>query len=233
MQKGTTLFQLRVDQSGIFDGSNAGVAIPRATNVKVLPGAAGISLANGVVEIARHKDLDALGAFTIEAVINPSRIGPDRQNIIEGQSPAIAFFLSPEGKLVGSMHIGGAWLGLDSGSVVLAANAASPVIPARAFQGHTSWQISQPKTCLPTPSRNSSGIAPRSSIVRYEMHRRESSRHVPSPAGTNASVGQASMHRRQLPQRSAAGPPNSPSISSDTSSTPRKYHDPRSPGGPS
>jgi hypothetical protein len=124
MQKGTTLFQLRTDRGSIFDGSNYGVTISRFTNVKVLPRGAGFSFANGVVEIARNKHLDTLSDFTIETTLTPTRIGPERQNILEGQSPAIALFLSPEGKLVGSMFINGVWTGLDSGSVTLTANRA-------------------------------------------------------------------------------------------------------------
>lgn len=141
MQKGTTLFHLHTDQSGIFDGSNAGVGIQRSTNVRILPGDKGISFANGVVEIARHKELDKLAAFTIEATVTPSRIGPDRQNILEGQSPAIAFFLSPEGKLVGSMAINNVWTGLDSGTVVLAANRAARVRFTRDETGKTELAI--------------------------------------------------------------------------------------------
>ena len=45
----------------------------------------------------------------------------------------------------------------------------------------------------------------------------------PSP-GTMAAVGQASMQRVQVPQRSGGGA--SGAISSDTSSSPRKNHEP-------
>ena len=38
------------------------------------------------------------------------------------------------------------------------------------FHGQTSWQMSQPNTCAPIPSRKFSGMLPRFSIVRYEMH---------------------------------------------------------------
>ena len=121
MQKGTTLFQLRADYNGVFDGSNAGVAIQRAANVKALAGDAGIMLAAGVVEVARNANLDDLQAFTIEATITPARIGPNRQNILEAQSPGIAFFLGPEGKLLGSLFVNGVWTAVDSGTAVIAA----------------------------------------------------------------------------------------------------------------
>src|SRR5262245_42401312 len=121
MQKGNALFQLRADQNGFFDGSNSGVAIPLAVNAKMVAGGAGASLTDGFIEIARHKDLDALKAFTIEAVITPARLGPARQNILESQTPGIALFLSPEGKLVGSILVNGAWTGFDSGAVTVPA----------------------------------------------------------------------------------------------------------------
>jgi hypothetical protein len=121
MQKGTTLFQLRADHNGVFDGSNAGIAIQRAANVKALAGGAGITFAAGVVEVARNTNLDDLEAFTIEATIKPARIGPNRQNILEAQSPGIALFLGPEGKLLGSLFINGVWTAVDSGTTLIAA----------------------------------------------------------------------------------------------------------------
>src|SRR5690606_17308655 len=42
------------------------------------------------------------------------------------------------------------------------------------LKGHPSWQMSQPNTRLPINGRSSRGIAPRCSLVRYEMHRRAS-----------------------------------------------------------
>ena len=45
-------------------------------------------------------------------------------------------------------------------------NATSCVTGALRFQGQTSWQISQPMAAAPMAARSSSGIAPRSSIVR-------------------------------------------------------------------
>jgi hypothetical protein len=127
MQAGTTLFQLRADGDGFFDGSNLGVRIARAVNAKPRAGGAAVTLAGGVIEIGRHKALDSLSSFTIEATVTPRTIGPERQNIVEAQSPGIALFMSPEGKLVGSLLINGSWQGLDSGNVRLEANTATTV----------------------------------------------------------------------------------------------------------
>jgi hypothetical protein len=96
----------------------------------------------------------------------------------------------------------------SGGAKCAAAKAGSSVTGARRFHGHTSWQISQPKTWRPMAGRASSGAAPRSSMVKYEMHSRESSAHSgPSarPVGTMACVGQASMQRVHEPQRSGGG----------------------------
>jgi hypothetical protein len=141
MQKGTTLFQLRGDHNGIFDGSNVGVAIQRTANVKALAGGAGITFATGVVEVARNPKLDALEAFTIEATIRPVRIGPGRQNIVEAQSPGLAFFLGPEGKLFGSVLLNGVWTAIDSGTAVVAANRDTRVTFSRDETGKSELTI--------------------------------------------------------------------------------------------
>jgi hypothetical protein len=73
---------------------------------------------------------------------------------------------------------------------------------------------------LPIGVRNSSGMLPLSSIVRYEMQRFASSRYGPRMAW----VGQISMQRLQLPQCALAGG----SIGSGRSvySSPRKKYEP-------
>src|SRR5207245_2225115 len=78
------------------------------------------------------------------------------------------------------------------------ASAGSRARAAFRFQGHTSWHTSHPNTHSPIASRNSSGISPRCSIVRYAMHRRASRAYGP----TNAWVGQASRHAVHVPHRS-------------------------------
>ena len=70
----------------------------------------------------------------------------------------------------------------------------------RSFQGHTSLQMSQPKTYPSIRSVSSSGMGPFCSIVRYEMHRVASS----TRGATKAPVGQASRQRVHEPQRSSS-----------------------------
>src|ERR1035437_7772576 len=87
------------------------------------------------------------------------------------------------------------------------------------FHGQTSWQMSQPKTWRPIPTRKSSGIDPRFSIVKYEMHLLES-----SWGGARIALGgQASMQRVQVPHLSGAG--TSGASSREVSITPRKSHE--------
>ena len=64
------------------------------------------------------------------------------------------------------------------------------------FQGQTSWQISHPNIRLPVFERISLGIDSLSSIVKYEIQRRESR----ILGSIIASVGQASMQSVQVPQ---------------------------------
>src|SRR5690349_10459591 len=75
MSAASTLFQLVSDPNGMFDGSVNGIAILKSVNTKVLPGEDGVAFANGLVDIARHGDLDNLQSFTVEATITPAQVG--------------------------------------------------------------------------------------------------------------------------------------------------------------
>ena len=88
------------------------------------------------------------------------------------------------------------------------------------FQGHTNWQSSQPNTLLPIALRNSTGIASRDSIVRYEIHRVASNKF----GLTKAFVGHASMQAEQLPQCSEVG--SSIGRGMSVYSSPKKNHEP-------
>ena len=61
--------------------------------------------------------------------------------------------------------------GFTSASRACNSRSALTTTRRREFQGQTSWQISHPKTCRPIPSINPASIAPRCSMVKYEMHR--------------------------------------------------------------
>ena len=141
MSAAMTLFQLRGDAGGLFDGSVNGVGILRRTNAAVLSGDAGIALKNGAIDVARHKDLDDLQAFTIDATVSPAKIGPRQQTIVEGQSPAVALYVDPKGKLVGRVHAASGWVTVDSGASRLKAGAAQRVTFTRDKTGKLELQI--------------------------------------------------------------------------------------------
>lgn len=141
MANGTTLFQLRSDRGQAYDGSSRGVAILGARNATPLRGDTGFRLDKGVMELARNPALDTLQTFTIEATITPELIAGDRRNIIEGQSPAVALFIEPAGKLVGSVHTAAGWVGVDSGATLLKPKTAARVRMMRHADGRTELQI--------------------------------------------------------------------------------------------
>jgi len=135
MSSATTLFQLTGDVHGMFDGSVNGISILNSTNAKVLPGDAGIAIDRGLVDVARHPDLDALQSFTIEAMVTPTNIGQARQNIVEGQTPPVALYLDASGTLVGSVHTAAGWMNLDSGTTLMTAGVAQRVTFTRDANG--------------------------------------------------------------------------------------------------
>src|SRR6185295_19955512 len=94
---------------------------------------------------------------------------------------------------------------------LIGVNSTSSVGLLNRFQGHTSWQISQPNAHLSNLPFTSSGISISfNSMVKYEIHL------LPSTTlpGRMAFVGQASIHLVHVPHRSFA---NASSCSSSRS----------------
>src|SRR5439155_15525625 len=161
MSAATTLFQLIGDQDEMFDGSVNGITILKSVNAKVLPKDRGVALDKGSVDIARHADLDNLQSFTIEATITPANVGVARQNIIEGQSPSIAFFIESNGKLVGSVHTAAGWVTVDSGATLIKAGATQHVTFTRDANGNAEIAIDGKnvgKGTVPGPIHNVGGL---------------------------------------------------------------------------
>ncbi len=157
MSAAITLLQLVADSSGIFDGSVNGVAILKTVNAEVAPRDAGVTLANGAIDIARHRDLDALQSFTIEATITPTRAGRVRQNIVEGQTPPVALFIEADGRLVGSVHTSAGWVSVDSGPNLVRARIAQTVTFTRDANGKNELAIngtSVGSKAIPGPIRS-------------------------------------------------------------------------------
>ena len=141
MTAATTLFELIGDHQGLFDGSVNGVSILRNVNTKVLAHDAGIALDRGLIDVARHEDLDQLQSFTIEAVIIPKSVGGARQNIVEAQTPAVALFIESNNRLVGSVHTAAGWVTVDSGAALIKAGVAQRVAFTRDTNGKTELHI--------------------------------------------------------------------------------------------
>jgi hypothetical protein len=141
MAAALTLFRLEGDQQGMFDGSVNGISIVKSSNAKVLPASAGIALDRGFVDIARQADLDGLQAFTIDAVITPTNVGGARQNIVESQTPSVAFFIESNSKLIGSVHTAAGWVTVDSGANLVKAGVAQRVTFTRDADGKMALEI--------------------------------------------------------------------------------------------
>ncbi|PYP88877.1 MAG: hypothetical protein DMG65_14615 [Candidatus Angelobacter sp. Gp1-AA117] len=141
MTTGTTLFQLNLDKGQAFDGSAHGIAVLNVNNAKALPGDTGFQVENGHLELARNAVLDNLQTFTIKATILPSKVGGARHNIVEAQTPAIAFFIESTGKLTGSVHTAKGWESVDSGNTLVKQGVAGNVEFTRETNGQMALQI--------------------------------------------------------------------------------------------
>jgi hypothetical protein len=157
MAVGTTLFQLRSESGQAFDGSTRGISVVGARNATALPGDGGFRLERGVLELARNAALDGLQTFSIEATITPEQISGDRRNIAESQSPGIALFIEPNGKLVGSVLTAAGWVTVDSGATLIAPGKTAQVRFVRHENGQTELQIGRQTVgskSIPGPIQN-------------------------------------------------------------------------------
>ena len=141
MTAAMTLFRLHGDDQALFDGSVNGIAITKSTNAKMLAGDAGIAIGGGLVDVARHHDLDSLQSFTTDAVVKPTKVGGARQNIVEAQTPSVARLIEATGEHVGSVHLAAGWGTVDSGAVLMKAGTAQRVTFTRDGNGRTELQI--------------------------------------------------------------------------------------------
>jgi hypothetical protein len=132
---GATLFLLESDVEGAFDASTRGIALLPSPGVEALGHAAGMRLEGASIELARHPDLDGLQSFTIEATVKPDVVGGSRQNIIEGQTPAVALYIGADGTLAGSVHTGAEWVQVSSGDTLVKAGVESRVAFTRDASG--------------------------------------------------------------------------------------------------
>lgn len=141
MSIGSALFLLKSDVQGAFDASAKGIGLTQSPKTTLLGPDSGFRLEGGSIDLARHPDLDGLQSFTIEATINPDASGGVRQNIIEGQTPAVALFIEANGKLVGSVNTDSGWQSVDSGNTLIKPGVENHVAFTRDETGKMELQI--------------------------------------------------------------------------------------------
>ncbi len=109
-----TLVFLRTENNEVFDGSVKGAFVKLSGDVKPARVENTFSVKKGFIELGNLPELQQSEAFTFEATVTPAAIGPNRQNIIESQAPPAAFFINPQGFIVGSVNTSAGWQGLQS-----------------------------------------------------------------------------------------------------------------------
>jgi hypothetical protein len=108
------VFQLAVDKKEIYDGSTKGIGIQGRGNVRLNYPTQSVNFSGGVIQATRHKELENLSSFTIDVILNPQKIGGGRQTIIDAESPGIALYIQPDGRLTGSVHTEQGWQSVTS-----------------------------------------------------------------------------------------------------------------------
>lgn len=141
MAIGSTLFLLKTDTQGAFDGSIKGIGLTQSAKTKLLGPDLGFRLMGGAINLSRHPALDSLQSFTIEAKINPDAVGDLRQNIIEAQTPAVTLFIEAKGRLVGSVNTAAGWVSVDSGNTLVKAGVENHIVLSRKDDGKMELQI--------------------------------------------------------------------------------------------
>lgn len=141
MKNVRSVFCLGVDKFGLFDASSKGHSVSAKNNVRNIGDERTLYLANSAhLVINRSKEIDSLETFTFEATIIPERLA-GRQNILEAQTPPIAFFIDSAGKLFGGIHTNAGWQAVDSGNNRIIAGRSSHVRFTRDTSGTMGLEI--------------------------------------------------------------------------------------------
>ncbi|MBB1285184.1 IPT/TIG domain-containing protein [Flavisolibacter sp. BT320] len=129
MEKVKTLLFVRSENQTLFDGSTRGTTIKTVGDVRPTRLENEFQFVKGGLHIGRIPELEKARSFTLEALITPDTITGSRQNIMEAQKPAVAFFIDDGGFLQGTIHLQGGWQGVKS---------RIPLQPGRAQKVHFS-----------------------------------------------------------------------------------------------
>src|SRR5690625_858019 len=100
----SALFKLRSSAGLPFDGALTGISTKVHNKVTVDNNGGAFLLKGGAIEVSRHKALDDLQEFTLEADFTADRVTGSRRNIAEAATPPIALFINKDGALTGSLH---------------------------------------------------------------------------------------------------------------------------------
>ena len=120
MEKVKTLLFVRSDEQTLFDGSSRGTSIKTVGDVKPTILENEFQFNRGGLHIGRISELEKSESFTLEAMITPDSATGARQNIMEAQNPAVAFFIDDLGFLNGTIHLQNGWQGVKSNTPVKA-----------------------------------------------------------------------------------------------------------------
>lgn len=94
----------------------------------------------GTVTIQPDKVFENTNAFTVEAVVTPSRL-KKIQYILDSQNPPVRIALQPDGTVVGSIHTDKGWESIDSGERKIAAKETASIRFIRNETGGVSLEI--------------------------------------------------------------------------------------------
>jgi len=94
----------------------------------------------GTVTLKPDNGVEKSDAFTVEAVITPSRLKKN-QYVLESQNPPVRIELKPDGTVVGSIHTAKGWESIDSGERKVAAKETASVRFIRKEAGEIALEI--------------------------------------------------------------------------------------------
>lgn len=136
-----TLLSVRAEKSKVFDGSTKGSPIHVIGDVVSSKTENMFKVKKGYLEVGLPLALGKNNSFTLEATIKPDNVIGARQNIMEAQSPPVAFFIDENGYLNGSVNIETqGWKSVKS-SNPLQAGKSSHIVFVRDEKGNLTLEI--------------------------------------------------------------------------------------------
>ena len=136
-----TLLSVRADKNKVFDGSTKGSPIQVFGDIVPSKTENIFSVKKGYLEVGLLPALGKNNSFTLEATLKPDNVIGARQNIMEAQTPPVAFFIDQNGYVNGSVNIvNQGWKSVKS-STPLQAGKSSHVVFVRDENGKLTLEI--------------------------------------------------------------------------------------------